>query len=275
MESIKLSEIKVAHYQVWSIMAEETFRKLKADIKINGVIFPLIVDENFTLLDGHHRYKAAKESGLESVPVIVKSNLTEDEKLEIAYKLNSTVRVIGKTEKQRKARELHAEGRSYRQIATWLGVGKSTIQRWVVPEVERSVPSGTAKQDDGKLRQDTDTIEQFGEMERQIAELSAKVQRLERENVRLQDTDLDQKVEISRLKLDLAMEKMNRTFSGGKDNGMRIFAHMVGLSDSASPTEIRRAFRKAQAKAHPDSHDREWVSTRYNTAAEVFTELYG
>jgi len=48
------------------------FRKLKADIKANGIQEPIkVVEHNGQqfVVDGHHRLRAAKELGLKDVPI--------------------------------------------------------------------------------------------------------------------------------------------------------------------------------------------------------------
>lgn len=62
---------------------------------------------------------------------------------------------------------------------------------------------------------------------------------------------------------------------GGDDNGLKVFAAFVGLPETASAAEIKRAFRKAKAEAHPDNTEgREQVSARYNSAYDLFMQLY-
>lgn len=85
--------------------------------------------------------------------------LTEDaqrelwDKLAIAYKNNSMKKDISREEKIEKAIELRKEGRSQRQIAEWLGVGKTTVARWT-EEVSTSGNHEVEKTEgaDGKLR---------------------------------------------------------------------------------------------------------------------------
>lgn len=41
---------------------------------------PIIIDENKVIINGHTRYKASLKLGLEEVPVIIKNDLTEQQK---------------------------------------------------------------------------------------------------------------------------------------------------------------------------------------------------
>ncbi len=46
-------------------MSEEEFAELKASIKSEGQHYPIIVNEDLEVLDGHHRYRACTELGVE------------------------------------------------------------------------------------------------------------------------------------------------------------------------------------------------------------------
>src|SRR5271157_4512195 len=46
-------------------MSEEEFAELKASIKTEGQHYPIIVNEDLEVLDGHHRYRACNELGIE------------------------------------------------------------------------------------------------------------------------------------------------------------------------------------------------------------------
>jgi ParB-like chromosome segregation protein Spo0J len=47
-------------------MSEEEFAELKASIQTEGQHYPIIVNENLEILDGHHRYRACTELGIEA-----------------------------------------------------------------------------------------------------------------------------------------------------------------------------------------------------------------
>jgi ParB-like chromosome segregation protein Spo0J len=58
---------------------DKLVKSIKEDQKLLNAK-PLIVDENNILLGGNQRYKACLELGIQDVPVIIMSNLTEKEK---------------------------------------------------------------------------------------------------------------------------------------------------------------------------------------------------
>src|SRR5947208_12332814 len=44
---------------------KEEYQSLKESIKQDGLFVPIIVNQNGVLLDGHHRYKACQELGIQ------------------------------------------------------------------------------------------------------------------------------------------------------------------------------------------------------------------
>ena len=46
-------------------MSAEEYESFKEDIKENGLLVPIIVNQEGVILDGHHRYRACKELGIE------------------------------------------------------------------------------------------------------------------------------------------------------------------------------------------------------------------
>lgn len=282
MDKIQIDRIKVAHYQVWPEMATETFAQLVEDVKKNGIAYPIMLDENFVVLDGHHRLKAAKQAGLLFINCIICENLTEEEKLEIAHKTNATSRTLTTADKKKRAVELRAEKRSYRQIAAWLGVGKSTVERWL-----RGVPAGTSTVlgNDGKeypsKKPRTAQQEYVDSLRKQILELESEVYSLKDTNRKLSADNITKGVElnglklkISGLELDLELAKWSRSFGGGSDNGFKVFAIMAGLPETSTVDEVKRALRKARGKAHPDCKDEDWLFKRYQESYNLFSKLY-
>lgn len=59
---------------------EDQIRQLAASIREFGFTQPVLIDEKGTILAGHGRVEAAKSLGLESIPVITVTDLTDDQK---------------------------------------------------------------------------------------------------------------------------------------------------------------------------------------------------
>jgi len=55
----------------------EFLETLKEDIKVNGMIVPILVDENHTIIDGLQRYRAAVDLDFSKVDVVVVTDWTE------------------------------------------------------------------------------------------------------------------------------------------------------------------------------------------------------
>lgn len=260
VETMSINKLKVGNFQVWPSMLEETFEQLKADIRESGQIYPIIVDENYVIIDGHHRYKALSDCGIAEAIVRIYSELDEDGKLEIAFKSNTTNRIIPREEKIRKAKELRSQGRSIRQIAKWLGVGKSTINRWLNPA--ESVPRGT---------KDVGSQQKFPSVE-EIEELRAEISRLQFEKRQLIAEKEKYRKNLAEVESERDLYKGFASLS--TDRGIAVIAHFVGLSEDATIAEIEKAFKRARGKVHPDAGGNTWVSARYNDSYDVFRKIY-
>ncbi|MBM7838344.1 ParB-like chromosome segregation protein Spo0J [Alkalihalobacillus xiaoxiensis] len=255
-EKVEVAKLKVSDFQVWSEMDAGTYEQFEADINEHGQHNPIIVDEEYVVLDGHHRLRALKKLNIQFAIVNVQFDLSEDEKLEIAYRANSARRNITQAERKAQAFKLRKDHKlPYRKIAEHVGVGKSTIERWL-NETSDSKPDKKKAPSKGE--------EKLAQAQDENLALRKEIQTL-KEQKRIQERT------IERLEMDLLSARL---FAGGSDNGLRVFAQFVGEREEASATEIRRSLRKAQGKAHPDNPDSTWLSQRYNASRELFEQLY-
>lgn len=147
-----LSQITVGRYQVWKSMDKERYEQFRENIRVNGIQNAIHVDENYVILDGHHRFRAAIDCGIEYVVVTRYFGLTDEEKEGHAYQLNTLGRSISKKERQEAAIRLREEGKSERKIAEWLGISQPTAHRWVsaVIPVDSNESRGKMEASDGK-----------------------------------------------------------------------------------------------------------------------------
>lgn len=121
-------------YQVMPDLTEEEYEALKQDIAERGVQIPVEYDEDGNILDGYHRVRACKELGIEDWPSVIREGMSEEEKLEHAYKLNVKRRHLSREKKMGVVKQLAEEvtedgDRKYstRDIADITGIPKSTV----------------------------------------------------------------------------------------------------------------------------------------------------
>ena len=57
--------LKPEYEKMLPTMSEEEFEQLKESIRTEGQHYPIIVNENLEVLDGHHRFRACTELEIE------------------------------------------------------------------------------------------------------------------------------------------------------------------------------------------------------------------
>lgn len=117
-----------APFQVLPPLSEEDYRNLKADIEMNGVLVPVELDEDGTIIDGHHRVRVCQELGI-TPPIRVREGLGAKEKRAIARSLNVARRHLDTAAKRAVIAEQlrDAPELSNRAIARDLGVSDKTV----------------------------------------------------------------------------------------------------------------------------------------------------
>lgn len=80
-------------------LSPEEYQALETSIREHGVQVPIVVDENRTVIDGHHRQKIARELGIEC-PKRVVFDKTEAEKRTLALSLNLDRRHLNREERR-------------------------------------------------------------------------------------------------------------------------------------------------------------------------------
>ena len=86
IRNIPITELKPAEYNPRKI-SRHTLKALKANIKEFGLVDPLVVNSDMTIIGGHQRFKACLELGFEEVPCIV-LNLTKSKEKALNLALN-------------------------------------------------------------------------------------------------------------------------------------------------------------------------------------------
>jgi len=83
---ISIKEIRPNPYQPRKIFTEEAIEELKQSILEHGILQPIIVRKSikgYEIVVGERRFRAAKEAGLEAVPVVIRE-LSEQQMMELA-----------------------------------------------------------------------------------------------------------------------------------------------------------------------------------------------
>jgi len=70
IERVKTNKLKIRKENP-NVMKAKEFDFLVKEIKNKGMVQPILVDSNYTIIDGEHRFKAAMRIGLQEVDVVV------------------------------------------------------------------------------------------------------------------------------------------------------------------------------------------------------------
>lgn len=95
--TLPIAELKPFPNHKYELYIGDKLSEMVESIKEHGVIQPVIVwqrDGEYIILSGHNRTNAAQIAGLESVPVVIKENLAEDEARFIVSETNLKQRSI-------------------------------------------------------------------------------------------------------------------------------------------------------------------------------------
>jgi ParB/RepB/Spo0J family partition protein len=82
VEEIEVDKIKPDRDQPRRRFDEEKLKQLAETFKTQGVIQPIEVDEDYVIITGERRWRAAKLAGLKKIPCRIIRGLTPDQKLE-------------------------------------------------------------------------------------------------------------------------------------------------------------------------------------------------
>ncbi|WP_257351717.1 ParB/RepB/Spo0J family partition protein [Pseudalkalibacillus decolorationis] len=86
IQEIKISEVRPNPYQPRKTFDKKAIEELRDSIKAHGILQPIVVRKSikgYEIVVGERRYRAAKEAGLEKIPVMVK-DLDEQKMMELA-----------------------------------------------------------------------------------------------------------------------------------------------------------------------------------------------
>lgn len=146
-------------------LPEALWREMVEDIKENGILNPLIVSPDYTVLAGHLRLEAAKEAGLTHVPVVIRDMAPEsDEAVGLLIRDNLLRRQLSDMQVARLIRALKEKysikpGKPVNgkhgiekhdkmsELTKLTGMNERQIQRYdklndLIPEIQELVSSG-------------------------------------------------------------------------------------------------------------------------------------
>jgi transcriptional regulator with XRE-family HTH domain len=152
---------------------------LAADIKANGVLHPVVIDEDGNILDGHHRYAIDRNA-----PTRVVEGLTDEEKQAYTIRANlarrnlslEQTKAVEKRQREiaKKLRESDAKRWTQQAVGALLGVAQQTVASWFTTNTSDGNGSKTPKPD-ARVKLNTAAKEavvarlEAGEAQQQIA----------------------------------------------------------------------------------------------------------
>lgn len=90
--NLAIDQVKPFHDHPFHLYEGERLQDMVESIRANGILTPVIVrkleSESYEMLAGHNRMNAAKIAGLEKIPAIIKTGLTEEEALMYVVETN-------------------------------------------------------------------------------------------------------------------------------------------------------------------------------------------
>lgn len=118
-------------------LSSAEYAALRADIKVNGVREPVLLDEDGNILDGHHRKRIDPNA-----PTRVIKGLSPEEKRAFVFRSNFCRRNLSPEQRdevkgrmKETAVGLREEGRTQQEIADLLGVARPTVAAWLASDI--------------------------------------------------------------------------------------------------------------------------------------------
>lgn len=152
VQRVRIENIVPNRYQPRHTFPEEELAELAASIKESGVLQPIMVrrkgDGIYELISGERRWRASKEAGLETIPVVIR-NCSDQESLLLALVENLQREDLNPIETARAySRMMNEFGLTQDAIAVKVGRDRSSVANFVRlihlhPEIQELVAGGT------------------------------------------------------------------------------------------------------------------------------------
>lgn len=130
-DQVEVERVKPNPLQPRKAFDATAMDELRASVKQHGILQPVVVrtvGDDFELIAGERRWRVASELGLESIPAVVRDDVSDDEMLELALVENVQRRDLDALEKARGYRALMEQlGLSQEGVAEKVGLKRSTV----------------------------------------------------------------------------------------------------------------------------------------------------
>lgn len=136
--NINKIEVKDEYKNLVPPLSKEDYNNLKESIKKDGVLYPVIINNEFVLLDGHHRLQICLDEGINNIETIFKTfeNPLDEKEFVISSNLNRRhLTTAQKADMGLEILGIEEEKAKQRQIATLPGKGHQGFN-----VVQNSVP---------------------------------------------------------------------------------------------------------------------------------------
>lgn len=112
-------------------ISDEEYHRLKEDIAENDILVPPIVDEHNGIIDGTNRIRAISELKRKSFQFHVRPGLKDEEKRDLAIKINAMRRQFSKEDRLKLAVSLRKQKYSLRRIGNILNLNHQTVSNYL------------------------------------------------------------------------------------------------------------------------------------------------
>ena len=128
---LKITQIEPNIEQPRKLFDEEKIKELSNSIKENGLIQPIVVSkngENYKIIAGERRWRAARLAGLATVPVYIKDEIKGQKLLELALIENLQRQDLNAIEEANAYQSLISEyGMTQEQVAEVIGKSRPKV----------------------------------------------------------------------------------------------------------------------------------------------------
>lgn len=132
---VPIDQISPNPYQPRKTFNEASIEELARSVREHGIVQPLVVTrsgDRYKLIAGERRYRAAQKAGLDTVPVVIKEDVTENDALEIALIENIQREDLNPIEEAHAYHQLHEEfGLTQEEISKRVGKERSTVANFL------------------------------------------------------------------------------------------------------------------------------------------------